>query len=378
MPYVKLDVNILHSTLWIERDQREVFITSLLMAAPREFTEPMRQIKIDSTRFVEPAFIVPPGWYGFVQAAGPGIANAAGLTRKEGLQALRKLGEPDQESRSKDYEGRRMIRVDGGFLILNFMKYRDKDHTGYLRQRKLRERRKEEINLRRDAEAAHGDNRYEPSPVTESRRDVTESRRDAEKTVEKIIDMPNLDDGPKKNKKTQKIHQSGKAVNPDAGAEMMAATWLFEELGQPADFGTREVAAQAIRLLAKEEGTVETAVSFLREVALQAKSNGETINRFWFLDQKYQPAKEGAKENGKAKPGVTKQRLDDSRRALAEAALKRGWIKPDDLVGKDAAQVSEPGARGHDSGVSSGLRESSGEILPPESGGSTGRATGRS
>ena len=35
-----------------------------------------------------------------------------------------------------------MIRVNGGFLILNYMKYRDKDHTAAERQRRLRARKK--------------------------------------------------------------------------------------------------------------------------------------------------------------------------------------------------------------------------------------------
>jgi len=33
-----------------------------------------------------------------------------------------------------------MIRIDGGFLILNYMKYRDRDYTGAERQRRYRER----------------------------------------------------------------------------------------------------------------------------------------------------------------------------------------------------------------------------------------------
>jgi hypothetical protein len=91
-------------------------------------------------------FEAPPGWYGFVPAASLGIISRAGVDREAGIEALRKLGEPEAESRSTDFGGRRMIRTDGGFLILNFMKYRDKDHTAADRQRKLRERRKKQSN----------------------------------------------------------------------------------------------------------------------------------------------------------------------------------------------------------------------------------------
>lgn len=156
MPFVKLDTGILNSTLWIERDQRELFITALLMAEPREFQEPIKQIKIGELEFTD--FEAPPGWYGFVPAASFGIINRAGVSREAGMEALRRLGEPECESRSKDFGGRRMIRMDGGFVILNYMKYREKDHTAAIRQQRLRDRRK---------------------AAQESHRDDVESRRDA-------------------------------------------------------------------------------------------------------------------------------------------------------------------------------------------------------
>lgn len=141
MAFVKLDTKILDSTLWIERDLREIFITALLMAEPREFRDPVRQIEVGRLEFTD--FTAPPGWYGFVPAASLGIINRAGVEREAGIEALMKLGEPEIESRSTDFGGRRMIRTDGGFLILNFMKYRDKDHTAAQRQKRLRERRKQ-------------------------------------------------------------------------------------------------------------------------------------------------------------------------------------------------------------------------------------------
>ena len=48
MAFVKLDTGILDSTLWMEKDQRDVFLTALLMALPHEFKEPQRQTEIDT------------------------------------------------------------------------------------------------------------------------------------------------------------------------------------------------------------------------------------------------------------------------------------------------------------------------------------------
>ena len=72
-------------------------------------------------------FIVPPGWYGFIHAAGPGIVRRAMVDHEAGMVALARLGDPDPESRSKQFDGRRLVRVDRGFIVLNFIAYREKD-----------------------------------------------------------------------------------------------------------------------------------------------------------------------------------------------------------------------------------------------------------
>ncbi len=153
MAFVKLDTGILNSTLWVERECREVFITALLMAMPREFTEPQPQIEV---RTLNPTgFVAPAGWYGFVEAAGIGIVRRAMVDHEAGMSALERLGSEDPESRSKEYGGRRLIRVNGGYLVLNFLKYRDKDHTAAERARRYRDRKA--AASRRDISASHRD-----------------------------------------------------------------------------------------------------------------------------------------------------------------------------------------------------------------------------
>ena len=141
MGFVKLDTGILDSTLWIERDCRDVFITALLMAQPQVFDEPLAQLKVDALE--ETGFTIPPNWYGFVAASGLAIITRAGVDRDVGMRALEKLGEPEPESRSQEFDGRRMIRINGGFVILNYMKHRDRDYTAAKRAKRYRERQKE-------------------------------------------------------------------------------------------------------------------------------------------------------------------------------------------------------------------------------------------
>jgi hypothetical protein len=142
MAFVKLDCGILNSTLWFNRDPRELFITALLMAEPKEILEPMPQLRAGGNTIEETGFVVPPGWYGFVHASGPGIVSRAMMDQESGLAALALLGEPDAESRSHEFDGRRLIRVNGGYIVLNYIKYREKDATTADRSRRWRERQK--------------------------------------------------------------------------------------------------------------------------------------------------------------------------------------------------------------------------------------------
>jgi hypothetical protein len=155
MGFVKLDCRILDSTLWLDRDLRDVFVTALLMAVPAEFREAVEEIATDTLE--KTGFVVPPGWYGFVPASGIGILRRAGVEREPGMAALRTLASPESESRSHAFEGRRMVRVDGGFLILNFFTYRDRDEFAAERMRRLRERRRRGVTANGDAVRANSD-----------------------------------------------------------------------------------------------------------------------------------------------------------------------------------------------------------------------------
>lgn len=175
MPFVKLDCGILNSTIWYDKPARDVFITALLMATPREFDEPAPAIKIRSLD--RDGWDVPPGWYGFVPAAGIGIVHRAGVEQEAGLEALERLSSPEPDSRSKDFEGRRLARINGGFVVLNYMRYRKRDETGAERTRRWRARQKEQ------EEAAS--RRVTPSPrrVTVTQAEDRDQRSEAEKHV---------------------------------------------------------------------------------------------------------------------------------------------------------------------------------------------------
>ncbi len=140
MSFVKLDCAMLNSSIWPEKDQRDLFITALLMAEPVELREAMPQIAVNEIK--NTGWKVPPGWYGLVRGASVGIISRAGIDRDRGLVAMVALGNPDPDSRSRAYDGRRMVRVDGGYIILNFIAYRERDASSAERSRRWRLREK--------------------------------------------------------------------------------------------------------------------------------------------------------------------------------------------------------------------------------------------
>lgn len=123
--YVKLFNSILASTIWREPNHvRVVWITLLAMA----------------------------GKDGVAEGSIPGIADLARVTVEEARDAIRRLQEPDEDSRSREHEGRRILPVDGGFLLLNHAKYRQKlsadERREYLKlkQRERRQRLSTPVN----------------------------------------------------------------------------------------------------------------------------------------------------------------------------------------------------------------------------------------
>lgn len=115
--YTKLFHSILASTIWREDDKtRIVWITMLAMTDQ----------------------------HGTVQASIPGLADLARVSLEECEASLARLAAPDKYSRTKDYEGRRIEEIDGGWLILNHPKYREKmneiERREYLRLKKQESR----------------------------------------------------------------------------------------------------------------------------------------------------------------------------------------------------------------------------------------------
>jgi hypothetical protein len=55
---------------------------------------------------------------GFVSSSIPGLARMANVSREECEDALKRFENPDPDSKCQDNEGRKIKRVDGGWVVL--------------------------------------------------------------------------------------------------------------------------------------------------------------------------------------------------------------------------------------------------------------------
>lgn len=119
MPYVKVHTTLLESTVWHEDHTTRIVWITMLVMANRD---------------------------GVVEASLPGLAHRARVTVPECKAALECFMSPDEHSRTKDDDGKRVEEIDGGWLILNHAQYRDMQTSAQIlnaeRVRRHRARRK--------------------------------------------------------------------------------------------------------------------------------------------------------------------------------------------------------------------------------------------
>lgn len=161
--FAKLDSGIVDSTIWMKpHDALRVWIALLA--------------KSDS--------------YGIVRIASPALAHQCFVTPERLDEIMADFCAPDRDSRSPDHDGCRLQRIDGGWLIVNYLKYRDmmqrKAASHAERQAKYREKvkmRDARVTCRvtRDTEA---DSRGREQIADKQRQETTLPKADASGEVE--------------------------------------------------------------------------------------------------------------------------------------------------------------------------------------------------
>lgn len=124
--FVKLFHTILKSSVWLESPTTRIVWITFLLEADEE---------------------------GVVRGVDELLASAARVTMPEFTAALEVLMAPDLKSQTQDFGGRRIERTEGGFLVLNYRKYRE-----YRTRAQVKEAEKK----RRQRAKSNGDNGLPP------------------------------------------------------------------------------------------------------------------------------------------------------------------------------------------------------------------------
>lgn len=109
--FVKLFSSILDSTVWMTPPHVRLLWITLLCMADKD---------------------------GYVIASIPGLAKRAGINTSECEEGLQSFLAADPYSKTPDYDGCRLREIPGGWLILNYSKYRGIQTPGQLRSNTLR------------------------------------------------------------------------------------------------------------------------------------------------------------------------------------------------------------------------------------------------
>lgn len=123
MAFVKLFTSILDSTVWHEPEKTRIVWITLLAMSDRN---------------------------GDVSSSILGLASRARVDINSVHDALNTFLSADLHSRTKDFEGRRIEEIDGGWHLLNYEKYRQRDNPEYLREKSAERQRRFRERLSRD------------------------------------------------------------------------------------------------------------------------------------------------------------------------------------------------------------------------------------
>jgi len=157
MSYTKLHYSLVTSTIWREANHIRVAWITMLAIGDKN---------------------------GEVMASIPGLADICRISIPEMEEALASFMAPDPYSRTKDFDGRRIEEIDGGWALLNHPKYRRMASIDYKieaaaeRQARKRSRdsKRDTALQSRDVTQRHGSVTPE-SDTADDRRQTTDDRR---------------------------------------------------------------------------------------------------------------------------------------------------------------------------------------------------------
>jgi hypothetical protein len=147
--------------------------------------------------------------------------------------------------------------------------------------------------------------------------------------------------------------------SPGANGELMAVTWLCEELSIALAPAQRTMAAKHIAFTGRETGKADEALLIhIRGEAMAARARGEPVDAWYLADGKWRGG-----QDGESRSSPAHQRVSANKRAIADALAKRTGESPGDNAGADGRPLPKPRPRGLDGGIPVGLRAAGPPVL---------------
>lgn len=197
-PFTKLFSSIISSSIWRSPKETKVVWITMLAMSDKD---------------------------GEVWASVGGLADMARVTKEECRKALDELLAPDDDSRTKGNEGRRIEEVDGGWRVLNYKKYREmgrgEDRREYFAENKR-------VNRAKQAECPQKSTMSTPcpplSPIAEAEAEADKREREETRAPAPLS---------KKEWERQILERMGALTRKDGNCIM--AEWSAETKGLKAD-----------------------------------------------------------------------------------------------------------------------------------------------
>lgn len=157
--FTKLDSGIVHSTIWVQpHDVLRVWIALLALADQN----------------------------GIARTAAPALANLCMIPVDRMREILRVLESPDEDSRSDAEDGRRIIKIEGGWRLVNHAAYRAQRDSDAERERKREwDRQHRPSGYSRTAKSDASPTKSDASPISPPQAEA-EADTEARKSKEQV------------------------------------------------------------------------------------------------------------------------------------------------------------------------------------------------
>ena len=275
---------------------------------------------------------------GVVDMTTDAIARRTNVPEEMIIHAIAKLVAPDAQSRSHEEDGCRLVPIDShrswGWQIVNYEHYRnlrdEEARRAYFRDAKREQRSK------KCAESPAASNIVKDSPTNSTQAEADTEAEEQKPSRAKAA----------RGKKTE----AAKSRHAEFKAAILRY-WESKNPGVEMPWGPAEGRNLEIWLRETPNTTLEQFVGYLRNRFKSAVTHTERPSR-WIgnvtnfasgpIDKYGKPLQESANVGSeKNQRSPASQRVEANLRAVAETAVRRGWVSADNFERPDAASVAE-------------------------------------